>query len=448
MPLRINSRRQLAKSQVIRRSVSAILLASGTFYLPTVGAQLTIKEGWSVGQLFGNRFVVKEGMAIAEGDIFVARSDSAGSFAQRGLGVNGSFGLWTDGIIPYEMAGDLPDGVRTSVEAAIAHWNNTSSISLVERAGLTGGAATDYVDFVNGPGCASWVGKQGGNQPIWVSGSCTTGSIIHEIGHAIGLLHEHTRSDRDQFVNVKLDNIQTGKEFNFDVVTGGVTNLGGYDYASIMHYGEFFFSSNGDPTLVPLNPDVEIGQRVSASAGDLSAIDELYGTDLSLIVQIDNATDSSVSGGQVIMNVTNNGTNGAHNLRVTAALPAGSTSFSSVDAWVCQSNDTGSASQVICDLANLSAGQNAQLVLLAAAPVNNETLNAGLLAKTHDTDLSNNGNIVDAEEPVIGQALKEDAINTVAAAGGGGALGFLLLGLGAVSARRYSVLQNHKTQRH
>lgn len=82
--------------------------------------------------------------------------------------------------------------------------------------------------------------------------------------HALGLHHEHTREDRDQYVTIEWEHILKGrhgkkvhfkkkkkkvwfrqffifllqgKEKNFSVKKGNTLNLP-YDLKSIMHYGE------------------------------------------------------------------------------------------------------------------------------------------------------------------------------------------------------------------
>lgn len=50
-----------------------------------------------------------------------------------------------------------------------------------------------------------------------------------------------------------------------------------YDYASIMHYPNAAFSKNGLPTIVPLQPNVQIGQRVALSTTDIREVQLFYG---------------------------------------------------------------------------------------------------------------------------------------------------------------------------
>lgn len=59
--------------------------------------------------------------------------------------------------------------------------------------------------------CKSFVGCQGGAQRLYYARSCSVGNLCHEIIHALGLHHEHTRKDRDQYISVLWDNIMPGK---------------------------------------------------------------------------------------------------------------------------------------------------------------------------------------------------------------------------------------------
>ncbi|PIK56723.1 putative zinc metalloproteinase nas-13-like [Apostichopus japonicus] len=112
-------------------------------------------------------------------------------------------------------------------------------------------------------------------------GACNfhRGTIMHELMHAVGFQHEQTRTDRDQFVTVYYQNIQSGLEYNFvrynqDTIDHLQTR---YDYYSIMHYPMNAFSRNGRPTIVPRQAGVSIGNRNDFSATDILKINRYYG---------------------------------------------------------------------------------------------------------------------------------------------------------------------------
>lgn len=58
--------------------------------------------------------------------------------------------------------------------------------------------------------CASFVGFKGGEQPVFVGAQCVVGNIAHEILHALGFHHEHTRMDREKYITIIHNNIMPG----------------------------------------------------------------------------------------------------------------------------------------------------------------------------------------------------------------------------------------------
>jgi len=90
--------------------------------------------------------------------------------------------------------------------------------------------------------------------------------VLHEMMHAVGFVHEHERTDRDQYVKINMANVQPGEEHNFTIVPG-TQIVRPYCFQSIMHYGPYDFSSNGKPVIEPQSQytkpfqDGVVGQR-------------------------------------------------------------------------------------------------------------------------------------------------------------------------------------------
>uniref|UniRef100_A0A8C3LBD1 Metalloendopeptidase n=1 Tax=Chrysolophus pictus TaxID=9089 RepID=A0A8C3LBD1_CHRPC len=128
--------------------------------------------------------------------------------------------------------------------------------------------------------CWSNYGKVGGGQTVSVmKGGCMWKGIIqHELDHALGFLHEHSRSDRDKYVRIMWEYISPADRPDFKKFENS-NNLGlPYDYSSVMHYGPHTFTNTtGKATIVPV-PDgsVHIGQRLGLSNLDVAKINRLY----------------------------------------------------------------------------------------------------------------------------------------------------------------------------
>ncbi|VDL84573.1 unnamed protein product [Nippostrongylus brasiliensis] len=63
--------------------------------------------------------------------------------------------------------------------------------------------AKDAIRVFEEDGCWSYVGKTGGKQDLSLGKGCDSiGTAAHELGHALGFFHTHSRHDRDNNIIV------------------------------------------------------------------------------------------------------------------------------------------------------------------------------------------------------------------------------------------------------
>ncbi|WP_250253968.1 M12 family metallopeptidase [Chryseobacterium sp. Marseille-Q3244] len=226
------------------------------------------------GQLNGQEITYerKNDLNFFQGDIVLSDQQlSEGGTANKG---GASLYKWPSGKIYYTIASNMGSINVNKINTAVSEYNNKTNTQWIPRTNQS-----NYVEFIFGSsnGSDGWahIGYQGGKQTVSLDQYISVGSVIHEMGHTVGLYHEHARKDRDQYVSIQWNNIQDGQAYNFNKYTSG-TDIGPFNINSVMMYWPNSYSKNGLPTIKRADNTNFTYNRTGFTTGDINTINTMY----------------------------------------------------------------------------------------------------------------------------------------------------------------------------
>nr|CDS28310.2 astacin protein [Hymenolepis microstoma] len=157
---------------------------------------------------------------------------------------------WPNNRIPYIIDRQYFDkNELRDLQSSIDVWNSETCVKFMPF----NRGDKSWVRITDGTSCYSqYMGYKGtpGEQIVTLSrnGCRFYGLYLHELGHAIGLDHEHIRTDRDEYLKVDTAGVPDNLKSFFTRKTKNQLLVfdAPYDLQSVMHYGQSSFSVFAD----------------------------------------------------------------------------------------------------------------------------------------------------------------------------------------------------------
>jgi hypothetical protein len=228
--------------------------------------------------------------------------------------------LWPSKDITYVVDDSVGNCERSTLVVALSVISDNTCMKfnpISQSVYLASGGNTPALHITDkGTGCFASLGYQSpGENVVNIGPGCVNvGTVLHLVLHALGMMHEHQRPDRDSYMSVVSTNIDANRiggnlgTTKYDVVFGkatpgqswwtNLTEAKPFDYSSIMLNGPCHYSVSEDfgggsgacalePSLRPnlpsknssltyLGAPEDVGNRATMSAGDVYLLRLMY----------------------------------------------------------------------------------------------------------------------------------------------------------------------------
>ncbi|XP_075744592.1 zinc metalloproteinase nas-6-like [Rhipicephalus microplus] len=185
--------------------------------------------------------------------------------------------LWPGGVIPYTV--DMffrQEGKMNHVRQWMNMVEYLTCLRFVERTW-----EEHYIHIYSGIGCYSYVGRIGGEQALSLGRECLyEGTVVHELLHAAGLYHMHSRPDRDEYLDILWNNIDPEYIDHFDKYSAeDVDSILPFDTKSVMLYSADAFALHPGLTTMKVKDGSDLPavyNKTGLSDNDILSIGMLY----------------------------------------------------------------------------------------------------------------------------------------------------------------------------
>jgi hypothetical protein len=204
------------------------------------------------GKRYSLPFEVIDDQAVVEGDIVLGQAAdvlNAGANYVVPDYVYGELKRWENNLVPYIIDASVTASDRALIQQAITAWQDATNVRFRPLSGARDWKRENYVKFSDQKNqCSSnslgikeklsgSVNEEENINGVEVAGCGQNwGRIAHQIGHVLGLGHEHSRGHREDYITILWSNIDRPKQFCRVIWDQPTLANTSYDYDSITHY--------------------------------------------------------------------------------------------------------------------------------------------------------------------------------------------------------------------